>query len=144
MVTLPRTPTIQWTSLPHLCTPEEMMLLYTHAATKVSKERYQRSPNRVKRNTGSRSTENATRAHSKQLSLSDTEYEIASVREDALVLCSPRCKQRVVQPPPAISRASEADTPNSPIPLVTHYGIDPSHPRLGKWCGPGQGHVTTP
>ena len=29
----PRTPTIQWTSLPHLFTPEEMIPSYTHAAT---------------------------------------------------------------------------------------------------------------
>ena len=73
-----------------------------------------------------RSTSNATRAHSKQPSLSETEYEIARVRGDALVRCSPRCKQRVVQPPPAISRSSEADIQNSPSLLATHYGIDPS------------------
>ena len=53
----------------------------------------------------------ATRSHSKQPSPSDTQYEIARVRGDALVRCSPRCKQRVVQAPPAISRSSGADTP---------------------------------
>ena len=47
-----------------------------------SKERYQRSPNRVKRNTASRSAENVIRAHTKQPSLSDIEYEIARVRGD--------------------------------------------------------------
>ena len=78
----------------------------------------------------------------KQPSLSDIEYEIARVREDTLVRCSPRCKQLVLQPPPAISGSSKADIPNSPIPLAPHYGIAPSHPGLGKSRGPGQGHGT--
>ena len=36
---------------------------------------------------------------------------MARVRGDALVRCSPRCKKRVVQAPPAVSRSSGADTP---------------------------------
>ena len=50
---------------------------------KDSKERYRRSPNRVKRNKASSGTVNTTRSHSKQPSPSDTEYEIARVRADA-------------------------------------------------------------
>ena len=56
---------------------------------------------------------NATRSYSKRPSPSDTEYEIARVRGDALVRCYPRCKQRVVQVPPAKARrpSPAADSP---------------------------------
>ena len=47
-----------------------------------SKERYRRSPNRIKRNTASSGAVNATRSYSKRPSPSDTEYEIARVRGD--------------------------------------------------------------
>ena len=80
-----------------------------------SKERCRRSPNRVKRNTASSGAVNATRSYSKRPSPSDTEYEIARVRGDALVRCSPRCKQRVVQVPPAKARrpSPAADSPKN-------------------------------
>ena len=86
-----------------------------------SKERCRRSPNRVKRNTASSGAVNATRPYSKRPSPSDTEYEIARVRGDALVRCSPRCKQRVVQVPPAKARrpSPAADSPKN-TPGLTH------------------------
>ena len=80
-----------------------------------SKERCRRSPNRVKRNTASSGAVNATRSYSKRPSPSETEYEIARVRGDALVRCSPRCKKRVVQVPPAKARrpSPAADSPKN-------------------------------
>ena len=74
---------------------------------------------------------NTTRSHSKQPSPSDTEYEIARVRGDALVRCSPHCKQRVVQVPPAKSRSSRADTPSS-IPLATMAAIPASQESVNR------------
>ena len=74
---------------------------------------------------------NTTRCHSKQPSPSDTEYEISRVRGDALVRCSPHCKQRVVQVPPAKSRSSRADTPSS-IPLATMAAIPASQESVNR------------
>ena len=74
---------------------------------------------------------NTTRSHSKQPSPSDTEYEIARVRGDALVRCSPHCKQRVVQVPPAKSRSSRADTPSS-ISLATMAAIPASQESVNR------------
>ena len=76
---------------------------------------------------------NTTRSHSKQPSPSDTEYEIARVRADALVRCSPHCKQRVVQVPPAKSRSSRADTPSS-IPLATMAAIPASQESVNTFA----------